>query len=232
MIVLYDLAVAADRRPSPFCWRSKFALRHKGLDWQEVPVGFTEKDRIAFAGSTTLPVLRDTSQNDHAVRDSWAIAEYLEASYPQRPLFVGESGRTFARFINIWADFTVHTALFPLVVADIFAHVRPEDRDYFRQSREKRLGAPLEQAQESARQSRLPAFRATLEPARRLLGEQPFLAGPAPAYPDYILAGTMMWVRTVCSIVLLEPGDPILAWQDRMLDLFDGFARRAPAAAA
>ena len=31
MITLYDLTFDRDRRPSPFCWRAKLALRHKGL---------------------------------------------------------------------------------------------------------------------------------------------------------------------------------------------------------
>ena len=74
MITLYDLAFEGDRRPSPYCWRTKFALKHKGLDWRDEPTGFTEKHKIAFAKSQTLPVLHDGA---HAGSDSWAIAEYL-----------------------------------------------------------------------------------------------------------------------------------------------------------
>ena len=47
-ITLYDLDVTGGRRPSPFCWRAKFALAHKRLSWDEIAVGFTEKDKIAF----------------------------------------------------------------------------------------------------------------------------------------------------------------------------------------
>ena len=32
MITLYDLAFDKDLRPSPYCWRAKLALKHKGLD--------------------------------------------------------------------------------------------------------------------------------------------------------------------------------------------------------
>ena len=36
-VTLYDLAGAeADRRFSPFCWRTKMALAHKGLDVETV----------------------------------------------------------------------------------------------------------------------------------------------------------------------------------------------------
>ena len=37
-ITLYDLAGAeADRRFSPFCWRTKMALAHKGLEVETIP---------------------------------------------------------------------------------------------------------------------------------------------------------------------------------------------------
>ena len=42
MIKLYDLAAAEDdRRFSPYCWRTKMALKHKGLEFETVPWRFT-----------------------------------------------------------------------------------------------------------------------------------------------------------------------------------------------
>ena len=84
MITLYDLVFQEDRRPSPFCWRAKFALRHKGLDWRDEPMGFTEKHKIAFAESQTVPVIHDGPK---VVKDSWAIAGHLDQAYPDKPLF-------------------------------------------------------------------------------------------------------------------------------------------------
>jgi hypothetical protein len=37
-----------------------------------------------------------------------------------------------------------------------------------------------------------------------------------------------MWSRCVSDIAIVEPDDPIHAWRERLLDLFDGFARKAP----
>jgi glutathione S-transferase len=75
-IKLYDLAGAEDdRRFSPYCWRVKMALLHKGLAFETLAWRFTEKDAIAFSGSTTVPVLVD---GNHTVSDSWKIAAYLE----------------------------------------------------------------------------------------------------------------------------------------------------------
>ena len=59
MITLYDLVFSEDRRPSPYCWRAKLAMKHKGLAWRDEPMGFTEKQKIAFADSTTVPVIHD-----------------------------------------------------------------------------------------------------------------------------------------------------------------------------
>ena len=40
-IEMYDLVGLEDRRFSPFCWRARMALAHKGLDHVATPVGFT-----------------------------------------------------------------------------------------------------------------------------------------------------------------------------------------------
>jgi glutathione S-transferase len=71
-----------DRRFSPYCWRIRMALAHKGLDTETVPWRFTQSEAIAFANSKTVPVLVD---GDQTVADSWAIAEYLDRAYPDRP---------------------------------------------------------------------------------------------------------------------------------------------------
>lgn len=229
MIVLYDLVFQDDRRPSPFCWRAKYALAHKGLSWREEPVGFTDKDRIAFAGSQTVPVIQDGAA---AVKDSWAIARHLDQAYPDKPLFAGEAGLSFGRFVSNWVDTSVHAALFPAIIGDLYDRVRPIDQPYFRESRGKRLGTTDFTAfQAKARDGGAVAtFRGVLEPARRLLREQPFLAGQAPAYVDYALVGAFLWARIASPLDLLAADDPVAAWRERMLDLHGGLGRNARAA--
>ena len=65
-IQLYELAGKDDRRFSPYCWRARMALEHKGLDYETVPVRFTDKDLIAFSGQERIPVVRD---GDNVVSD-------------------------------------------------------------------------------------------------------------------------------------------------------------------
>jgi glutathione S-transferase len=228
MITLYDLVFDGDRRPSPFCWRAKFAMAHKHLEWTEVPIGFTEKHKIAFADSKLVPVIQD---NGTAVKDSWAIVQHLDEAYPEHLLLKNEMGHAYSQFTNGWTDTVVNVGVFPLIVGDLYDRIRPEDKEYFAESRSARLGTrDFASFQNKAREKGLTSFRALLEPARRLLSHQKFLSGAAPAYPDYILAGTFMWPRSVSPLELLETSDPIYAWRERMLDLFDGMGRKAPTA--
>ena len=59
-ITLYDLAgIEPERRFSPFCWRAKMALAHKGLAVDTVPWRFTEKDKLPKPNDGRVPVIVD-----------------------------------------------------------------------------------------------------------------------------------------------------------------------------
>jgi glutathione S-transferase len=223
---LFELVGTDAARPfSPFCWRTRMALAHKGLGAESIPWCFTEKHAIAPHHSDKVPVLID---GETSVADSWAIANYLEDNYPQRPsLFGGEGGRAMGRLINWWGDVAVVGGLFPLIVADIPAHLKPVDAVYFRQSREARFGRPLEEVV-AARDSSVEGFRRALDPLRLTLRTQPFLGGEAPNYADYIVFGAFQWARVVSPFKLLAENDPVYAWREKLLDAFDGMARKSP----
>ena len=226
MLRMYDLAGAQpDRRFSPYCWRIRLALAHKKLEVETIPWRFTEKAEIAASGQKLVPVLVDA---DHWVADSWTIANYLEYTYPDSPsLFGGGAGRSLTRYYSSLADGLV-AAIFPFVALDILHHAAAKDRDYFRESREKRVGTTLE-AFVADRDAKLPAFRASLAPLRHTLKAQPFFGGEAPLYADYAVFGPFQWARCISSFALLEEDDPVRLWRDRLLDSFGGLARSAPA---
>ncbi len=226
-ITMYDLAGAeADRRFSPFCWRARMALAHKGLAVETAPWRFIEKDELPTPNDGRVPVIVDDGR---VVHDSTAIADYLEDRYADRPsLFGGETGRGLARFVQNWTDTVLQLGLIRLVLLDIYRHLDPENQAYFRQDREKRFGMTLEDFV-GDRNARLPAFRASLDPLRRTVDRQSFVSGEAPAYADYIVFGAFQWARAISDFEVLAADDPVRAWRGRMLDLFDGLARRAPA---
>lgn len=227
---LYDLAGAdPDRRFSPYCWRSKLALAHKGLAVETIPWRFTEKDAIAFSGQGRVPVLVD---GETTVFDSWSIATYLEDTYPDRPsLFGGAGGRALARFVNSWVDTTLNGPIVRVVLMDIYERLHDQDKAYFRASREKRFGTTLEQVV-ADRDGNVAVLRQALEPVRATLASQPYLGGASPLYADYAVFGTLQWARCISPTELLAGDDPVAQWRGRILDAFDGLARKAPAEAA
>jgi len=87
ILKLYDLAGAeSDRRFSPYCWRVRMAIAHKGLDVDTIPWRFSDKDVLTPSGQGKVPVL---VHGDNWVHESWDIAEYLENTFPDRAsLFV------------------------------------------------------------------------------------------------------------------------------------------------
>jgi glutathione S-transferase len=220
---LYDLAGAEpERRFSPYCWRIKLALMHKGLPFDTIPWRFTDKDAIAFSGQGRVPVLVD---GEHVVFDSWTIATYLEDAYADRPsLFRGDGGRAVTRFVNAWADGVLVGGILRLIVTDILAHLDKKDRAYFRETREKRFGVTLETVT-SDRETNVLAFRKVLEPIRIVLAAQPYFGGEAPAYADYAVFSCFQWARCTSSFPLLLKDDPVWVWRDRLLSTFNGFAR-------
>jgi glutathione S-transferase len=223
-IIMYDLAGADPLlRFSPYCWRTRFALAHKGLPVETVPWRFTETDELLFSGQGKVPVIRD---GETVVSDSWAIAEYLEERHPSPTLFGGPTGRAHALFVNSWADGVLLGGIARFIVRDLMDVIDPKDRDYFRSSREARFGTTLEAVQEG-RDGRLKAFRDLLVPIRLVLRRQDWLGGAAPSYADHIVAGTLMWPRCASRYELLDPADTVAQWMERMLDQYGGLGRGA-----
>ncbi|RYE79634.1 MAG: glutathione S-transferase family protein [Hyphomicrobiales bacterium] len=229
-ILLYELVGADAARPfSPHCWKARMALAHKGLAFETVPVPFTEVPLVEDGFATIVPVLRD---GEHRVADSFKIAEYLDAAYPDAPtLFGGEGGRALSRFVESWTQRTIH----PFVstsraLLDIHDSLAAPDQVYFRQSREKVFGKPLE-AVIVGDAARLEGFLDKLKPLRGLLDGQKFLGGATPLFADYIVFGAFQWLRIVSPWQVLPAGDAVTDWFERCLDLHGGEGRKVSAAA-
>jgi glutathione S-transferase len=197
---LFELVGTDEARPfSPFCWRTRMALAHKGLLAETIPWCLTEKDVIAPHQSEKVPVLLD---GDIAVVDSWTIANYLEDTYPDRPsLFGGKGGRAVGCMLNWWGDVIVMAGLFPVIVVDIFSQLKPVDAAYFRKSREARLGKRLEEVA-AGRDKTVEDFRKLLEPLRLTLKTQAISAAKRRTMPTISCSARSSWrawsVRSSC----------------------------------
>lgn len=224
-IQMYDLCGRdPDRRFSPYCWRTRMALAHKGLEVDAIPWRFIEKDKLAFAGSTTAPVIVDGA---NTVADSWKIALYLDTQYSDRPALLSDAAGTGAiLFLRQWTERVLHLALLRIVLLDAYNCLDEENQAYFRPSREKRFGTTLEKFVED-REGHLVKFKELLAPVRAVVEAQPYLGGERPSYADYIVFGVFQWARSVSPVKLLASDDPLYAWRGRLLGLYDGLAAKS-----
>lgn len=221
---LYELALEDGRSVSPFVWRIRYALAHKGLKYETTKLGFTEISSVCGGRFKTVPILEHGAT---AMSESWDIAEYLDRAFPDRPLFGSPGELAAVRLMETWFMMEIVRKMFRVYVKDVHDAARPIDQPYFRQSREKNMkGATLESFT-ADRVSHLPAIRAALAPLRLHLAKFPFLGGSAPNFADYVALGTFYWVAGVGTVPLLERDDTLRAWLDRGFNLYGGIAREA-----
>jgi glutathione S-transferase len=226
-IVMYERVGFEGRRPSPFSWRIRYALTHKGVDVEYRPVRFADVETIRrLSGQDFVPIIVDGS---HTIHDSWRIATYLDDRFPNKPpLFGDEAARSTARFVNLWSETALGPAIRRLIYPDFIWCLAPEDHAYFRSSREKAFGQTLEEA--CADRPRWQAeFDAACMPLERLFSEQPFIAGREPRYADYLVFSVFQWARLGSPRDVLSPGTALAEWRARMVSLFDGLADKFPA---
>ena len=227
-IQFFDLEGLDGKRFSPFGWRVRMALAHKGLESTSIleGVGFSEKYKLEFSNQELVPVIKD---DDMIISDSWDIAVYMEKSYDSSSSLFGTTGDfSQVKFISSWVDSQVHPLIARCVVRDILDVISPSEHEYFRKSREKRFGRSLEDVVADRENTRT-ILKQTLYPIRKALEIAPFLGGENPNFSDYAIFGAFMWAKVTSSFQLLESSDPIYNWRERMLSLYDGLAKKAPA---
>ena len=194
------------------------AFRSKPIQWRR-----PTRTRSVSAGSEKVPIIRD---DGGVISDSWKIACYLEAEYPDRPtLFGGQPGQNLTYFMNLWADRELVPSLVPPLMLDVLGCVEERDAVHLRTQMETIFKKSLEDLY-AERAKSLDQFRKRLAPMRRILSASPFLAGDGPAYADYITFGILQWARVVSTEKVLEDDDIVSSWFERVLDLYGGAGRQ------
>ncbi len=118
MLTVYAIPV------SLYCAKLRILLRHKRLDWQEIPPpgGYGSDDYKTIVPSGNLPALDDGGL---LIGDSEAIAEYLEEKHPEPPMLPAPpADRAKVRELSRFHD----TRLEP-EVRKLFAQIDPSTRD-------------------------------------------------------------------------------------------------------
>jgi glutathione S-transferase len=226
MIQLYDLATKYPNiRFSPFCWRIKYALAHKELSWEEIPIrALTEKNLLPTPNEGKVPVLVD---DDQVVFDSWDIALYLEEKYPDQLLFDSSESRAQSLFVKNWTEAVLHILVSRMGILDFYETQTKDDQKVFRETRESRFGVVLEDWGSDPQRARVDFLKA-LEPLRQTLRSQKFMGGRTPNFSDYIMVGIFQWMRCGSRLKVFEESDDVFDYQERLLDLYDGLGRSSP----
>lgn len=118
MLNIYTIPV------SLYCAKLRILLRHKGLEWREIPPpgGYGSDEYKEYIPSGNLPALRDGFMT---ISDSEAIAEYLNEKHPEPPmlpvdLVLRAKARERSRF---------HDTRFEPALRVLFAQIDPATRD-------------------------------------------------------------------------------------------------------
>ncbi len=221
-IKIYDLQLASGCTISPFVWRTKYALKHKGFDLDIVPGGFTGILERTGGKSERVPAIED---NGKLLLDSWLIAEYLDETYPDRPmLFEGPAMKSLLQHTSAWLWKTAIGPWFMAFIKQYHDRALPQDHAYIRETREKMMGCTIEQAIEG-REDVLPQVPPQLEPLRQMLRDQPWIGGETPNFADFDLLSTFLWTASVADTPVLPEDDPLRDWIDRGFDLYGGLGR-------
>jgi len=225
-MILYELDAINEQYFSPYSWRILMSLNHKGLykKVKRIQVKFSDKSLISHKGFNTVPVLED---NKNWVGESFQIAKYLDETYPNKPsLFGNKENMQLTSLINLYMDPKILGILARIIVADVYEVIHPDDKIYFRATREKILNNTLEEVEKESKKF-IAIFQKELNPYRKLLKNNDFFTGSKPMYCDYMLFGFFMWARNSSKKQLLEKNDVLWHWRERMLNLFEGFARES-----
>jgi len=217
-IILYDLASNLKQQAwSPNCWKTRYVLNYKKLPYETVYVSYPDIEQtwktlglspLAEQPSTTLPVISVSSVGGgppSVVADSFKIAIFLDNEFPDTPAVIPpNTGALQASWINT-LNMMVLPTFRPLLVANIVGHLDERGAAYFRRTREKAWGMPLEQLAPPGvkRDEAMEKMKHSLNRLAGMLnvnaGEEGagdwVMGSQGPTLADFALGGTLFWLK-------------------------------------
>ncbi|MFX4220674.1 MAG: glutathione S-transferase family protein [Thalassobaculum sp.] len=204
---LYERLGADDLCPSPIGYRVRIALALKGMDCVRVPMRFADVERLeAETGSRTCPAMLD---GDARLTDSAAIVRHLDLVQAKRPVLRDED-RHFKLSI---VEQELGTRAGKVIAPWFIERLCPEDRDYYRSTREQRYGMSFAElvAHRSAAELDL-AF--TIARVASGLDRSPFFSGNEPGFADTVIYGYLLWIDLADPGAMPELPPGMAAWYE------------------
>ncbi len=207
-ILLYDLCGKKNIRFSPPCWNIKLCLIHNNIDFDTIPIRFTEKNKISFSNQKLVPIIK---YNEEIISDSWKIFVWLNDKFKEIKLIPNEQTRVFSCFLYFWTSKSLLPLIFKLIANDIPKILDEEDKQYFIKTREDRIKKPLESLLSYKEKSREQLFQSLIT-FEKILANNRFLNGNNLGLPDFIFFGNFMWAEKCSNEDLFENLPNIHKW--------------------
>ena len=222
-IEFYELAAEnKDIKFSPFVWRTRMALLHKGVDFESIAWQFRDRDTKEHK---TVPAIYD---NGKMVSDSWEIAKYLDAQYPDKPMLMKDAeAEAHAQLVSNICNMMVFATAASMAIYPVSQIIDDESAAYFIETREAKFGKKLVDINNGDKDAAKAALAKGLSVFEATLGTSDYLGGDAPTYADYTLFGVLKWI----DVVAYRPVDGstnVGKWFDRISAMYDGDAANAP----
>ena len=208
---IYELSSANGTLFSPPCWRTRLALELLGLDYQSMPVPFTKIKDVDEGQFATVPIMQNESV---IMNDSFIIAEYLNTTYAIRTkLFPSAAEKAQAIFMQKIMDH-IHQLTGKALLYDIFESVADEDKEYFRASREKKIGKTLEEIK-PLKDATIEAMLTAYANLEGYAAENDFWGGDKPNYADITILSHLQLPAQIGGIKVLEALPNIKNWTEK-----------------
>ena len=234
---------------SHYSEKVRLVLDYKQLPYKtiEITPGLGQIDLYRMSGQRQVPVLKDGNE---IVPDSTAIARYLDAKYPDRPVIpVNAKEKGLCLMMEAWADesiglngrkamigaFNQHpnfrTSLLPISTPEVLkTAVGAVPGDVLNL-----LGVGVGLGPDAVKEA-TEILRQDLEALCLILGEQPYLCGEQPTLADFAVAGLSMYLKFPSNLYVDLPtgicgkgvpglvDDPAFSefwtWRDRLYNDF------------
>ncbi|KAF8635275.1 hypothetical protein AX15_000497 [Amanita polypyramis BW_CC] len=217
-ILLYDLKGSTSQSWAPNIWRVRFTLNYKRLAYKTIFLDFHEVEAqllaigappTAFRNDRTpvytLPVLVDATMNPRAptiLSNPNQIAEYLEVTYPARPVFPDGSRAMQILFVHYIQDVFIKPLL-PIMVPLSHPQFRNAPNEYGGCTpRSSPGGATLSGPQWDNAWHQVRAqfdFLATILDKNSADSESTVAQGRELTYADFAVCSVLIWIKRTAA---------------------------------
>ena len=193
-------------------WTPRYTLNYKGLAYKTVWVEYPDIKEVSLklgASATgtnpldgspfyTLPMIHDP-KTGAVVSDSFKIAEYLDATYPDTPRVIPDGTRGLQLAFDD-AAFSILMPLFQFTAPLTSSKLNQRSAEYFSRTRAIMFGKSMEELYpgEDRREEEWKKVESGLEKIAKWYSQgSTFISGKsdAPIFADFRVAALLLWVR-------------------------------------